>query len=62
MNINFKVHHFLELQIFCNIINVFTVTFDQFNAYMLNSIFFSKTFELLYILCKWIPKGLCFYQ
>ncbi len=27
----------LELQIFSNFINVFTVTFDQFNASMLNT-------------------------
>ncbi len=35
---------FLELQIFSNFINVFTVTFDQFNASMLNtnSIFFQR--------------------
>ncbi len=35
---------FLELQIFSNFINVFTVTFDQFNASMLNtnSILFSR--------------------
>ncbi len=25
-----------EIEIFCNILNVFTVTFDQFNAYLLN--------------------------
>ncbi len=25
-----------EIEIFCNIINVFTVTFDQLNAYFMN--------------------------
>ncbi len=28
--------HLFEIQIFCNIINVFTVTFDQFNITQLN--------------------------
>ncbi len=31
-----KVQHLFELKIFCNIINVFTVTFDQLNASLLN--------------------------
>ncbi len=45
-----KEQHLLEMEIFCNIINIFTVTFDQFNAALLNkSINFSywpQTFEL----------------
>ncbi len=31
-----KEQHLFELKIFCNIINVFTITFDQFNASLLN--------------------------
>ncbi len=34
--------HLFEIEILCNIINVFTVTFDQFNASFLNSINFLK--------------------
>jgi len=30
-----KITALIEIQIFCNTINVFTVTFDQFNAYLL---------------------------
>ncbi len=30
-----KEKHLLEIEIFCNIINVFTVTFDDFNACLL---------------------------
>ncbi len=34
---------FLEIEIFCNIINVFTITVDEFNASFLNkSIAFFK--------------------
>jgi len=43
MNGKFKVKkkiyiyiYILEMGIFCNIIDVFTVTFDQFNASLLN--------------------------
>ncbi len=32
------------MEIFCNIINVFTVTFDQFNACLLNKIISLKFF------------------
>jgi len=31
-----KEQHLFEIEIFCNIINIFTVTFDQFNASFLN--------------------------
>ncbi len=31
-----KEQHLFEIEIFCNIINVFTVTLHQFNAYLLN--------------------------
>ncbi len=36
--------HLFEIEIFCNIINVFTVTFDKLNASSLNnsSNFFKK--------------------
>ncbi len=44
MNRKFKRPHLFEIEIFCNIINVFTVTFDQFDASLLNkrSRFFSR--------------------
>ncbi len=32
MNKHFKEQHLFEIDIFCNITNVFTVTFAQFNA------------------------------
>ncbi len=32
MNISSKEQHLLETEILCNILNVFIVTFDQFNA------------------------------
>ncbi len=35
--------HLFEIEIFCNIINVFTVTFDQFNASVDNSIYLLKS-------------------
>ncbi len=31
-----KEQHLFEIKILCNIINVFTVTFDQFNESLLN--------------------------
>ncbi len=31
-----KEQHLFETEIFCNIINVFTVTFHQFNASLMN--------------------------
>jgi len=48
-----KQFTYRDAQIFCNIINVFTVTFDNFNGLLLNkSIHFTKiilqTFNLLY--------------
>ncbi len=33
---SWKEQHLFESEIFCNIINAFTVTFDQFNASLLN--------------------------
>ncbi len=42
----FRIHLF-EMETFCNIINVFTVTFDQFNASLLNkniNLFKKRTF------------------
>ncbi len=31
-----KEQHLFEIEIFCNIINAFTVTFDQFNVSLMN--------------------------
>ncbi len=31
-----KDKHLFKMNIFCNIINIFTVTFDQFNTSLLN--------------------------
>jgi len=31
-----KEQHLFEIEVFCNIISVFTFTFDQFNAFLLN--------------------------
>ncbi len=39
INRKFKRTAFIRNIIFCNIINVCTVTFDQFNAYLLNKSF-----------------------
>ncbi len=36
MNKKFTTTHLFENETFCNIINVFTVTIGQFNAYLLN--------------------------
>ncbi len=36
MNRKFKRKHLFDIEIYCNIINVFTVTFDQFNASLMN--------------------------
>ncbi len=32
-----KEQHLFQIEIFCDIINVFTVTFDQFNASLMNN-------------------------
>ncbi len=40
-----KEQHFYEIEIFCDFVNIFTVTFDQFNVSMLNKsikVFFKK--------------------
>ncbi len=37
-----KKQDLFEIEIFCNIANVFTVTFDNFNASLLNKIIYSK--------------------
>ncbi len=37
-----KEQHLFEIEIFCNIINVFTVSFDQFNASLIDINFFKK--------------------
>ncbi len=46
-----KEQHLFEIEIFCNIINVFTVTFNQFNVSLLNTsiIFYLLTFLNTYI-------------
>ncbi len=31
-----KEQHLFEIEIFCNIINIFTITFDQFNMSLMN--------------------------
>lgn len=31
-----KVQHLCEMEIFCNTVNVFTVSVDQFNVYLQN--------------------------
>ncbi len=36
MNRKFKEQHLFETEIFCNIINVFIINFDQFKAFLLN--------------------------
>ncbi len=36
MNKHFKEQHLFKIEIFCNITNVFTATFDQFNASLMN--------------------------
>ncbi len=33
---NPKIQHLFEIEIYCNLINVFTDTFNQFNASLLN--------------------------
>jgi len=44
-----KEQHLFETDIFCNIINVFTITFDQFNASWLNeSVLFYYNFIYIY--------------
>ncbi len=37
--------HLSEILIFCNIINIFTVTFDQFNASSINKSILLQTCE-----------------
>jgi len=44
---SWKEQHFIEIEIFCIIINVNTVTFDQFNASLLNNVFFNLTVSIL---------------
>jgi len=53
MNRSLKEQHLFEIEIFCNIINVFTFTFNQFNAPLLNKSinffvfpYLPETFEL----------------
>ncbi len=48
-----KEQHLLKLQLFCSIIKVLTVTFDQFNASLLSkSTFFywRQTFEQKFVI------------
>jgi len=39
MNRKFNEQHLFEIKILCNIIRVFTVTFNQLNASLLNHFF-----------------------
>ncbi len=49
-----KEQHLFETKIICDIINVFTVTFDQFNMFLMNkSIAFFKTI-LLSLIIIWL--------
>jgi len=42
---NRNEQHLFEIEVFCNIKHVFTVTFDQFNASLLNeSVHFFQSF------------------
>ncbi len=53
MNSNVKRTAFIntfETEVFCNIINVITVTFDQFNAFLLKKIFFTLKGSVVTIL------------
>ncbi len=36
-----KEHYLFKVEVFCKILNVFTVTFDQFNVSLLNKIIIS---------------------
>ncbi len=57
-NSNYLNRSSFEMEIFCNVINAFTVTFDQFNKSLLNNkttTYWPQTFEqykwmLLYLL------------
>ncbi len=53
-----KEQHFFKIEIFCYIINVFTVTFDQFNASLINK---SINFFLLTPKLTLVYKCLHFY-
>ncbi len=41
MNRSSKEQHLFEIEIFCNNINVFTDTFDQFNASLMKKVYIS---------------------
>ncbi len=47
MNGKIKKQHLFEIEIFCNITNVFTVTLDIFNAALLN-----KSIQIFSKLCN----------
>jgi len=47
MNRKFNEQHLFEIKILCNIIRVFTVTFNQLNASLLNHFFFLKNKNLI---------------
>jgi len=44
INRKVKVHHLFEIEVFCNIIHVLTVTFDTFNASLLKKILLTSNF------------------
>ncbi len=52
---------FFETEIFCSIINALTVTFDQFNASLLNKSFAQKfALSQFQEILKEIPLTVCF--
>ncbi len=58
MNRKFKQHklHLFDIEIFRNIIDVFSVTFDQYNASLLNKSinFFKKNPKLMNDICIYL--------
>jgi len=46
LNIKFKRTGFFKNRIFCNIINIFTVTFDLFNESLMRESSFKKIFQI----------------
>jgi len=56
---SWKEQHFIEIEIFCIIINVNTVTFDQFNASLLNNVFLILLFPYFWTVCYQFNSHLC---
>ncbi len=54
-----KEHNLFEAEIFCNMIYVFTITFDQVNVSLLiKSIIYSKKAQNFFCIFKWV----CIYK